>query len=104
MKRYMFYDKKTGEIVHTHQVHKINSDKLLEVSEADLQDMANRMVDLATTKYLVTQASVQSSRRVARHVRPKKGKLVSKKLPKDYWQKQAEMKTKPYKNLKKGGR
>jgi len=77
MKRYVFYDRKTGEILHTHQVFKLESDKPQAVSTEELKMLTNRMVDPDRIRHLTVTVSPQSSHKILRSVNPKTGKLVA---------------------------
>ena len=79
MKRYMFYDRKTGEILHTHQVFKLGSDKPQTVSTEELKMLTNRMVDPDRIRHLTVTVAPQSSHKILRSVNPKTGKLVTKR-------------------------
>ena len=92
MKRYVFFDQETGEIVHTHQVYKLGSEKLQKVSDAELRELTNRMVDVGKIEHTLTSAPIQSSSKIARYVNPKTRKLVTKKLSRNYWQKRTKSK------------
>lgn len=87
MKRYMFYDRKTGEILHTHQVFKLGSDEPQKVSTEELKMLTNRMVDPDRIRHLTVTVPPQSSHKILRSVNPKTGKLMTKRAPKDYWRK-----------------
>ena len=87
MKRYMFFDRKTGEILHTHQVFKLGSDRPQTVSTEDLKMLTNRMVDPDRISHLTVTVAPQPSHKILRSVNTKTGKLVTKRAPKDYWQK-----------------
>jgi hypothetical protein len=81
MKRYVFFDKKTGQILHTHQVYKLGSEELQEVSEEELKRMVGRIVDPARAESLLVDIPVQSSFKAELSVNPKTRKLVVTKLP-----------------------
>lgn len=85
MKRYLFYDKTTGEILHTHQVFKMGSDKPLKVSAEELAMLTNRIVDPKRMKHLQVNTKIVSSHRLTKSINVKTGKLVSKRIPRDYW-------------------
>ena len=87
MKRYVFFDKKTGEILHTHQVFKMGSEKPRAVSKKKLALLANRLVDPKRIRHTTVSDAPRSSHKVIRSIDPKFGKLVTKSAPKDYWQK-----------------
>ena len=87
MERYVFYDRTTGEILHTHQVFKLGSDEPQTVSKEELGMVTNRMVDPRRIRHLTVTVAPQSSHKVLRSVNPKTGKLVTKRAPKDYWRK-----------------
>ena len=87
MKRYMFYNSKTGEILHTHQVFKMGSEKPQKVTVEELRMLTNRMVDPDRISHLIVTAAPKSSHKILRSVNPQTGKLFTKKTPKEYWQK-----------------
>ncbi len=88
MKRYMFYDGKTGEILHTHQMFKLGSDKPITASKEELALVARRMVHSKRARHLLVAAPPTSSRRTLRSVNPKTRKLVTEKVAKGYWLKE----------------
>ncbi len=89
MKRHLFYDKNTGEILHTHQVFKFGSEKPQAVSKDELAMLTNRQVDPKRIRHTTVTVAPQSSHRVLRSVNPKTGKLVTKRTPKNHWKKDA---------------
>lgn len=88
MRRYIFYDGKTGEILHTHQTFKLGSDKPITASKEELALVASRMVPLKRARNMLVTATPASSRNTLRSVNPKTRKLVTKRAPKDYWLKE----------------
>ncbi len=95
MKRYVFFDKKTGQILHTHQVYRLGSEELQEVSEAELRRMVERAVDPARTESLLVDMPVQSSFKVELCVNPKTRKIVATQLPRKLRAKKADEKPPP---------
>jgi|SRR6266542_6955158 len=83
MKRYIFFDKKTGQILHTHQVYKMGSEELQEVPAEELKRMVRRIVDPARADSVITDIPVQSSVKVSLHVNPKTRRVLITKLPRD---------------------
>ena len=85
MKRYVFYDRKTGEILHTHQTFKLGSESPVSVSKKELESIAQRMVHTKSPGNKGVSSRPVSSRRVLRSISPKTGRLVTKKISEDYW-------------------
>jgi hypothetical protein len=80
MKQYVFYDKKTGEVRHVHQVLSAETGRPIEVGKGQLAAFVERMVDLKTTASLYADVPTTSSRAAVRHVDVKKRRLVTKRL------------------------
>jgi hypothetical protein len=79
MKRYVFYDPTTGEILHTHHVASVDRD-FVDVDEGDLRAMVERIVDTATTASIVANLKTISSRAAAHRVDPERGRLVTSRV------------------------
>ncbi len=90
MKRYMFYDSKTGEILHTHQTFKLGSDQPATSSKEELASVASRMVASKRVRHLLVTTPPASSHKTLRSVNLKTGKLVTKTAPKGYWLKEED--------------
>lgn len=102
MKRYMFFDKKTGQILHTHQVYKLGSEELQEVPAEELKRMVRRIVNPARAESLLTDMPVQSSFKVSLLVNPKTRKILVTKLPREFQAKKV-LRELPPKEVGKGG-
>jgi hypothetical protein len=79
MKRYVFYDRATGEILHTHHVANADND-FLDVDERDLEAMVERVVDTASTASLVADLETMSSRAAVHHVDAERGHLKTSRV------------------------
>jgi hypothetical protein len=90
MKRTLFYDRETGEILHSHyevQVIEGGGDAGARLSapmavdpDADLAELVSRGLDPHRLGRLSTSAALQSSRRTERSVDVKTGRLRSRRL------------------------
>lgn len=92
MKRYVLFDKETGEILHTHQAYKLESEDLEKVPDDEIIQVVNRTANPERVGVLLTDEPIQSSNRFARKVDPKSGKVVTTELPEDFWTKKASKK------------
>ena len=92
MKRYIIYDKETGEILHTHQAFKLGSDELEKVPDEEIKRMVSRIVEPERVKVTITDEPIRSSYNFARKVDLKTGKVVTTELPPDFWIKKAKEK------------
>ena len=79
MKRYVFYDPTTGEIVHTHHVVTEARD-FVDVDDRDLAMMVDRFVDTSTTASLVSNIRTISSRGAVHRVDTKRNRVVTSRL------------------------
>jgi len=90
MNRTLFYDRQTGELLHSHyQVRAIErrDGREAELSaptavelDADLAELMSRGLDLGRLGSVTTSAAPQSSRRTVRFVDLKTGRLRSRRL------------------------
>lgn len=89
MKRMLWYDRTTGEVVHSHyEVHAVESEDAHArltapaATEADdaLVELASRGLDLDHAGTTTTDAEPQSSRSIHRWVDVKSGRLRSRRI------------------------
>jgi len=92
VKRYVLYNKKTGEILHSHRSYRFGSDEPVEVPEEKIKKIASRIVDPEKIKVMITDEPFKSSYNFARKVDIKSGKITTTKLPPYFWVKKARRK------------
>jgi hypothetical protein len=90
MKRTLFYDRKTGELMHAHYEVKViegSKDAAARLSAPsaaalpdELAELMTRGLDLDRLGSLTTSVAPQSSRRMARSVDTKTGRLRAQRL------------------------
>jgi hypothetical protein len=90
MKRTLFYDRKTGELMHAHyEVKVIEGSKEAEARLSapsaaalpdELAELMTRGLDIERLGSLTTSVAPQSSRRMARSVDTKTGRLRAQRL------------------------
>lgn len=85
MKRTLLYDKRTGEIRHTHHGVYVGDGRAPGQTEKEILELASRHVDVRRVATAVTSAAPQSSRRVLRMVDPKTGRMRTRRIPDGYW-------------------
>ena len=90
MKRTLFYDRQTGALLHSHYevrvvepndggVARLSAPAAVEL-DGDLAELLSRGLDLARLGAVTTSVAPQSSRRTARVVDVKTGRLRSRRL------------------------
>jgi hypothetical protein len=77
LKRYILYNKDTGDILHTHQVFRLGSDKPEEVSEEEIQEVASRFEEPRKIKVKLIDEPFLSSVKFSRKIDVKIGKLLT---------------------------
>jgi hypothetical protein len=80
LKQYVFYDKKSGDVRHVHQVISAEKGKAVEVDEKQLASFVERMVDPKETAFLYAEVPTTSSRAAVRRVDLKRRRLVTSRL------------------------
>jgi hypothetical protein len=80
VRQYVFYDKKTGEVRHVHQVLSAETGRAVEVDDDQLASLVERMVDPATTAWLYADVRMASSRSAVRRVDVRRRRLVTRRL------------------------
>ncbi len=79
MKRYVFYDPRTGRVLHTHEVVTAEG-KTTKVNAEELAPMVERMVDVEVSQWLLTTVKPLSSRVAEQTVDTETGKLSVKRV------------------------
>lgn len=90
MRRTLFYDRTTGELLHSHYEVRVVEDDTAEPArlsepqavelEVDMAELVSRGLDPGRLGSLVTTVAPQSSRRTERSVNVKTGRLGSRRL------------------------
>lgn len=75
MDRYVFYDERTGEIVHSHQSLRIGSNDLTEPDDETLALLTDRVAAFGPVARVATSEPLVSSLRAARRVDVRTGRL-----------------------------
>ncbi len=75
MKRYLFFDKQTGEILHSHQIYEFGSEELIEPDDESLAPILERLQAPGPLARLVTEEEPVSSFRAGRRVDVRTGAL-----------------------------
>ena len=76
MKKYVLYDNKTGEILHTHQSYKLGSDELEKISDKELEEITSRFEEPEKIKIAMIDEPYQSSRLFVKKVDIKTSKIL----------------------------
>lgn len=82
MERYVFYDPSDGRVLHTHAVvtSEDTADTTAAVDDAELATMVERMVDVESAKWTLTEVEPLSSRAAEQYVDPKSKRLTVKRI------------------------
>ena len=75
MRRYLFFDEETGEILHSHQTYEFGSDELIEPDDESLALILERLQAPRSLSRLVTDEEPVSSLRAGRRVDVRTGVL-----------------------------
>ena len=75
MKRYLFFDRETGEILHSHQTYEFGSEELIEPDDESLSLILERLQVPGSLARLVTEEEPVSSLRAGRRVDVRSGAL-----------------------------
>jgi hypothetical protein len=81
--RYVFYDKTTGAIVHTHQSFALDNDNPQEANEQDVRAIVSRLRHSDRVGVTSTEMPVVSSREATMSVDPRTGEVVKHSLVTD---------------------
>jgi hypothetical protein len=81
--RYVFYDKQSGQILHTLRVYNLGSDEPQEPTEDDIRAVLQRFPNPDKIDLTRTEVPRASSRQLTRAVDLKTGKVVSTPLVRD---------------------
>ncbi len=86
MKRYILYNKKTGEIVSSLQAYDFGSEKPREITSEELKEVGSRFFeDPKDMGSLITDEPILSSKSFAREIDLKTGKIVTKEISPEFW-------------------
>lgn len=92
MKRYVLFDKESGEILHTHQYFKFGSDDFEKVPEEEVRQIFSRLAKPEKINTILTDEPYRSSYNFARKVDIKSGTIITTEHPSEYWLKRAQEK------------
>jgi hypothetical protein len=90
VKRNLFFDKQTGEILHSHQTYAFGSEELIEPDDESLALILERLQAPASLARLVTEEEPVSSFRAGRRVDVRTGVLQLTEADPRYRRKSAE--------------
>ncbi|MCP2262200.1 hypothetical protein LX15_005934 [Streptoalloteichus tenebrarius] len=79
MRRYVFYDRETGRVVHTHAAVGAEG-REVEVSPEELAELVGRVVDPRSVSWVLTDVNPISSRVAEQWVDPATGELEVRRV------------------------
>ncbi len=102
MRRYVVYDRNTGEILHTHQVFNFGSEDPVDVPVEEVIRLTSRMIDPARAECVVFSDPVESSSKALRSVNTRSQQVVTRRAARDYWTKRRGRQSSPRRASSRG--